>query len=643
MTRELVERARQGDLVAFTALVERYQDAVYGTAYAMLGNVHDAQDVAQEVFIQVWRSIRNLRDAERFPGWIHRATRNRCNNVLTRSRHVTTPLEERYLDLHASSSSAGEDLNDTVREAIAALSEPNRLATALFYVGGYSIEEVATLLGVPAGTVKRRLHDSRKLLRERMEDVVRRAVREGRPSRDGRFVGMIAALTAIQAGDAARARALLLAAPVLAHERDSHGWTLLHHAARHGQAELAEVLLEAGADACAREDAWGWTPLHLAAEHGHMRLVLLLEAHGAEVELVAAAGLGKTERVAALLADHPELARELRNGSSPLHWAAYYGHTEIVRLLLEAGADVHARSRNEFGNSPLHCAALHGHVEAARLLLAHGADPMALDAYGATPVHAVLKYPHSERDALDAALLDLMLAYGADLITPNERGETALHWAATHGERRLAPLLQARGATLDIYAAAGLGDIRTVDRLLAADPALVNAPGPDRMTPLHFAAYGGSPRTIARLLASGADLHARGGWFGGTPLHAAAYVGDAEVVRLLLAHGAFANATDGDGWTPLHQFRFPWWMRDHRDRVGVARALLAHGADVNASTAGAETPLHLAAHYGDSVLATVLLAAGADVHALDDGGRTPLDRALYQTRYDTVTVLENVR
>src|SRR5690349_12009869 len=91
---ELVERARGGELEAFNLLVGRYQDAVFGVAYSILGDFHEAQDVAQEVFIQAWRSLGALREAEKFSGWLYRIAQNRCKNVVTRSRRDTLPVEE---------------------------------------------------------------------------------------------------------------------------------------------------------------------------------------------------------------------------------------------------------------------------------------------------------------------------------------------------------------------------------------------------------------------------------------------------------------------------------------------------------------------------------------------------------------------
>ncbi|MBI5092430.1 MAG: sigma-70 family RNA polymerase sigma factor [Candidatus Hydrogenedentes bacterium] len=179
----LVERARNGDLDAFGVLVNRYKDMAYAASYAILSNFHDAQDTAQEAFIQAWRKLDTLKDNQKFPGWLYQITRNLSLDQLRRARPESGSLD----DVVETAADAGDrdpahcaerrELQETVHEAVRSLSEANRLATSLFYINGYSIDEVAEFLEVPAGTVKRRLHDARVKLRERMADMVEKALK----------------------------------------------------------------------------------------------------------------------------------------------------------------------------------------------------------------------------------------------------------------------------------------------------------------------------------------------------------------------------------------------------------------------------------------------------------------------------------
>lgn len=178
----LVERARRGDREAFARLVERYQGAVVATARALLANHHDAEEVAQETLVQAWRELPRLRDPGRFPRWLHRITQTRCSNFRTRWRQDTLPIDGIEWSGEHTSERAGRSDASAVQEAIASLSAANRLTTSLFYLGGYSIEEIAAMLEVPAGTVKRRLHDSRNRLKGRMAPLAQRRLAR-RPAR----------------------------------------------------------------------------------------------------------------------------------------------------------------------------------------------------------------------------------------------------------------------------------------------------------------------------------------------------------------------------------------------------------------------------------------------------------------------------
>lgn len=183
--REFIERAQGGDLEAFGQLVEQFQDAVYGTAYALLGDFHDAQDLAQESFIRVWQNLKGLRDPGKFPGWLYQITRNCCLDFLRRKEAGAVPLSQAEVPASdvptAPEKLEKAEMQEAVLDAIKALSEPNRLATTLFYIDGYSVEEVAEFLAVPSGTVKRRLYDSRKKLRERMIAMVEDELKGSRP------------------------------------------------------------------------------------------------------------------------------------------------------------------------------------------------------------------------------------------------------------------------------------------------------------------------------------------------------------------------------------------------------------------------------------------------------------------------------
>lgn len=128
----------------------------------------------------------------------------------------------------------------------------------------------------------------------------------------------------------------------------------------------------------------GETPLMSALYRGHHDIVAALVDAGAEVDVFAAAALGRSEDLRRILDDQTVSAHSY-DGWTPLHLAAFFGQLEATRLLLTHGADLHAVSRNSMANTPLHAATAGRHPEIALLLLEYGASGSALDAGGYTP------------------------------------------------------------------------------------------------------------------------------------------------------------------------------------------------------------------------------------------------------------------
>jgi RNA polymerase sigma-70 factor (ECF subfamily) len=176
----LMGLAATGDMAAFEQLVERHQRMVIGTVGRMLGTNSDAEDIAQQVFVRVWKNVKRYEPRAKFTTWLLKITRNLVFNELRRrSRHPAVPLqsetdeEERPLkDEHAVSPDATlleHELQEAVDAAIAQLPETQRMAVILRRYEELSYEEIAQTLDQSVSAVKSLLFRARTELRENLK------------------------------------------------------------------------------------------------------------------------------------------------------------------------------------------------------------------------------------------------------------------------------------------------------------------------------------------------------------------------------------------------------------------------------------------------------------------------------------------
>ncbi len=173
-------------------------------------------------------------------------------------------------------------MQEQIRAAIQALPEPQRMATVLYYIDGYSQNEVAEFLGISVDAVKKRLQRAREQLQERMVEMVQENLQEQRPSRDDEFAKSVQLFDSLEA--TAQYSQLMSIEQMLIDgvgidARDENGRTLLHWAAQHGYLDAVELLIQHKADLHTRDDA-GQTSLQIAEEMGHGEVVDLLRRHG---------------------------------------------------------------------------------------------------------------------------------------------------------------------------------------------------------------------------------------------------------------------------------------------------------------------------------------------------------------------------
>lgn len=171
----LVREAQAGVRAAFDRLVERHAAALVRTAYMILGNQHDAEDVAQEALISAYRNLQGYRPEAPFGAWLHRIVVNRSYDYVRRRQRQWKLVDEMTAESQGVEADQAVDnvraaeQQAEVRELLATLDERNRAIVTLRFLQDMQIKDIASALEMPEGTVKRRLHDVLKLLRVRME------------------------------------------------------------------------------------------------------------------------------------------------------------------------------------------------------------------------------------------------------------------------------------------------------------------------------------------------------------------------------------------------------------------------------------------------------------------------------------------
>jgi RNA polymerase sigma-70 factor, ECF subfamily len=170
---EWMRRIREGDMEAFRLLVETHQSRIVGTISKMLGSEVEAEDLAQQVFIRVWRSAPRYKPTAKFTTWLFRITRNLVFNEMRRKRHfvdhtddLTEPAERK--ERGPDQVLLEEELQTAIQDAISKLPEAQRLAIVLRRYEELPYEEIAKVMGTTVPAVKSILFRARAELRERL-------------------------------------------------------------------------------------------------------------------------------------------------------------------------------------------------------------------------------------------------------------------------------------------------------------------------------------------------------------------------------------------------------------------------------------------------------------------------------------------
>jgi RNA polymerase sigma factor (sigma-70 family) len=180
LDREVLEKIREGDKVAFAELYNKYADYALRVAMAVTRNKMSAADAVQEAFIRVYRNIQTFDLDKAFEPWFYRILINECNRILGKNSNII--LIDDFIENNIESSSQ-DDYNfeeyETLYKAIEGLEDNNRIPIILKYLRGFKESEIAEILGINVNTIKSRLFKGR----QKLKDVIERL--EGRKDEYG--------------------------------------------------------------------------------------------------------------------------------------------------------------------------------------------------------------------------------------------------------------------------------------------------------------------------------------------------------------------------------------------------------------------------------------------------------------------------
>ncbi|RDW65591.1 hypothetical protein BP5796_10283 [Coleophoma crateriformis] len=332
----------------------------------------------------------------------------------------------------------------------------------------------------------------------------------------------------------------------------------------------------------------------------------------------------------------------LKTLPSPLYYASYFGLYHVAKACLQGDinwvAEKSKYNENLTGSLgfPLAAASCYGNRAIVELLLANGADINLVSGHYGTAL-ATASF-NGER-----AIVELLLANGADINLVSGHYGTALATASFNEKRAIVELLLANGADINLVsghygtalATASCYGERAIVELLLANGADINLVSGNYGTALATASLYGERAIVELLLANGADINLVSGHYG-TALIAASYNGPIAIVELLLASGADINLVGGNYGTALA-------AASYSGRRAIVELLLANGADINLVSGHYGTALAAASYSGQRAIVELLLANGADIDLAGGVYGTALAAASYRGRTTIVKFLLDAR
>ncbi|RDD42063.1 Transient receptor potential cation channel subfamily A member 1 [Trichoplax sp. H2] len=343
------------------------------------------------------------------------------------------------------------------------------------------------------------------------------------------------------------------------------------------------------------------------------------------IDLVLAARNGDSQAIQVIAQDLndplPIINACDKDGFSPLHYAAHYGHRDVISTLIRFGADPNIRGKED--QTPMHLAAKYNAADGLLELIANKADVNAKNQFGLTPLHFT-----SRRDFVEATKILLLDGKANPNSTDNDLS-TPLHGAAAGGnqavcklllENKASILMKARDQSTPLHSAAisGSTNIMRFIFLVAANfnrttLELVDELDALENTPLHLAVQNGNYDAVQLCLNYGANPNSQR-YNQATPLHLAAQFGHLDIAKLLVQKKARLNVIDRDRRTPMHKCALT-------NKLDIIKFLVEKKANIDIKDAERFTPFMCACWMGNLEIAKYLVEQDCIIDSADSSNR----------------------
>jgi|SRR3989304_4031406 len=171
----LIQRFNNGEGSTFNVLVSRHREKVRNIIYVSMGNANSIDDIAQDVFITVFKNLDHFRFECQFSTWLYRITVNKCRDQLRKMkiRNILIPIKDKENEIFYTPGEEKKEMKEIVRTAISKLPEKLRIPLLLKDIEGFSYQEIADTVQCEIGTVKSRIFRARENLREQLRPIAK--------------------------------------------------------------------------------------------------------------------------------------------------------------------------------------------------------------------------------------------------------------------------------------------------------------------------------------------------------------------------------------------------------------------------------------------------------------------------------------